>query len=208
MNVTFALNDLWREVFGSPTQRPRPIGYPLGEPEVRDLEVAVPIQKEVLRLEVSVDDGEGVEVVQRGDDLGRVEERGVGVEATGGAEVREELAAAHVGEQHVKEVRVFVVPNEVDEERVVDLLENVLLVLDVLDLLEPDDIAHGEDLERVEVLVGAMPAQVHSGERPRTDRLEHLQFIDGERSRALGRLWIRWRWRFSGGRALTRSPGG
>ena len=40
--VALGLDDLRGEVLGGPAQRPRPVADPLGEPEVRDLQVAVP----------------------------------------------------------------------------------------------------------------------------------------------------------------------
>ena len=59
----------------------------LREAEVRDLDVAVKIEQDVLRLEVAVDDVERVQVVERERDLGRVE-LGYGVrESLEGTEV-------------------------------------------------------------------------------------------------------------------------
>ena len=42
-------------------------------------------------------------------------------------------------------------------------LQDVLLVLDVLHLLEPDDVVYGEDLEGEVVPAGAVPAQADPG---------------------------------------------
>jgi len=72
--------------------------------------MAVPVEQEVLGLEVAVDETERVEVFERDDNLGRVEERRVDAEATGATQVREQLAAAHVLEQHVQEPLVVVRP--------------------------------------------------------------------------------------------------
>jgi hypothetical protein len=68
-----------------------------------------------------------VEIVEGRDNLGRVEERGGGVEAAGGAEVGEELAAADVREEHVEEAAVLAAPRQVHEEGMVDFLETALL---------------------------------------------------------------------------------
>ena len=63
-----------------------------------------------------------MKVVQRADDLRRVEEgRGV-VEPAGAPQVAEQLAAADVGEQHVEEALVLGAPAQVNEERVIDFL--------------------------------------------------------------------------------------
>ena len=79
-----------------------PVAEFFGEAEVAYLEVSLPIQQEVLRLEVAVDDGQWVEVVEHERDLGRVEHGRDGVEATGVPQVREQFAAADVLEYHVQ----------------------------------------------------------------------------------------------------------
>ena len=63
-----------------------------------------------------------MKVVQRADDLRRVEEGGGVVEPAGAPQVAEQLAAADVGEQHVEEALVLGAPAQVNEERVVDFL--------------------------------------------------------------------------------------
>lgn len=82
-----------------------------------------PVQQQVLRLQVPVHDGQAVEVVQRRHDLRGVEEGGGVVEPAGAAQVAEQLAPAHVGEQHVEEALVLGAPAQVHQEGVVDLLE-------------------------------------------------------------------------------------
>ena len=69
-------------------------------------------------LKVPVDDGEGVEVLEGGDDLDGVEVRRVESEPAGRPEVAEELAPGHEGEHHVEEVLVLVEPLQLDEEGV------------------------------------------------------------------------------------------
>jgi len=87
-----------------------PVLEPLGEAEVGELEMAVLVEQEILGLEVAVDDGQRVEVVERRRDLGGVEEtRAVG-ELAGVAQVGEQLAAAQVLEQHVQVATVVVRP--------------------------------------------------------------------------------------------------
>ena len=67
-------NDLWRNILWRPTDtgghRPSEV---FGETKVHNLDMALAVQEEVLRLEVTVDDVEGVEVGEGGDHLGRVE---------------------------------------------------------------------------------------------------------------------------------------
>ena len=122
--VAAAMEDLWREVLRSPAHRPRGAAgaQHLGEPEVRDDDVTRPVQENVLRLEVPVDDVETVEVGQGGHDLGGVEG-----DAGGG----EPLVEPHEGEQFAPAVEreeeiqvVFVLPtvNNRNYERILDLL--------------------------------------------------------------------------------------
>ena len=47
----------------------------LGKTKVCDDDVSLTVEKQVLGLEVPVSDGEGVEVLESRDNLGRVEER-------------------------------------------------------------------------------------------------------------------------------------
>lgn len=82
----------------------------LGEPEVGELDVPVPIQQDVLRLEVPVDNLFGVQVLDGTHDLRRVEEPGGGGEAAPVAQVAEELAARHELHQHVQEAVVVARP--------------------------------------------------------------------------------------------------
>ena len=69
-------------------------------------------------LKVPVDDGEGVEVLEGGDDLDGVEVRRVDAEPAGRPEVAEELAPGHEGKHQVEEVLVLVEPLQLDEKGV------------------------------------------------------------------------------------------
>ena len=51
--VPLALHDLGGEVLGRAAERPRAVAaHPLGEPEVGDLEVALAVKQQVLRLQI------------------------------------------------------------------------------------------------------------------------------------------------------------
>lgn len=75
----------------------------LGKTKVCDDDVSLTVEQQVLGLEVPVGDGEGVEVLESGDDLGRVEERRRRGETSCAAQIREELASADVWEEKVEE---------------------------------------------------------------------------------------------------------
>ena len=94
-----------------------PVFEPLGEAEVCELEMSVLVEQEVLGLEVAVDDGQRVEVVEGGRDLGGVEQTGAVGELAGVAQVREQLTSAQVLEQHVQVTTVVVRPQPVYRHR-------------------------------------------------------------------------------------------
>lgn len=72
--------------------------------------MALPVQQDVLRLQVAVNYVFGVEVLDRTDDLRGVEQTGGVTEAASAAKVAEQLAARHVVHQHIKEAFVVVRP--------------------------------------------------------------------------------------------------
>jgi len=74
----------------------------LGEAEVADLEVTFAVEQKVLGFEVAVDDGQRVEIVEDERDLSGVEHGRVGLKATGVAQVRKQLPATDILEQHVQ----------------------------------------------------------------------------------------------------------
>ena len=65
--------------------------YFFGKPKVDNLEVALPVYEEVLRLEVPVHDVEVVQVLQTAHYLGRVEQSRTWAEPTRAPEIAGEL---------------------------------------------------------------------------------------------------------------------
>ena len=65
--------------------------------------MSLTVEQQVLRLEVSVSDGEGVKVLESRDNLGRVEEGRRRGETSRAAQIREEFASADVWEEKVEE---------------------------------------------------------------------------------------------------------
>ena len=106
----------------------------LRKSKVGHLDVAVPVEKDVLRLEVTVKDAALVQVLEDERHLGGVETRCVVGKAARPSQVREELAADDVLHQQVEVLVVLEGAEEVDDERVVELLEDLLLRLHVLHL--------------------------------------------------------------------------
>ena len=66
----------------------------LRESKVGEFEMTLPIEQQVLGFEIAVDEAQGMQVVERRDDLGRVEQSRRHGEPTGVAQIREQLAAA------------------------------------------------------------------------------------------------------------------
>lgn len=89
----------------------------LGEAEICDFEMSIPVQEEVFWLQVPVDNVEPVQVLEREDDLGGVEGTRARTEATRVAQVREQFSARYVLEQHVQAARVVVRPGPAIRER-------------------------------------------------------------------------------------------
>jgi len=90
--------------------------------------MTVLVKQEILGLEIAIDDGQRVEVVERRRDLGRVEQaRAIG-ELAGIAQVREELTSAQVLEQHVQVFTVVIRPQP-DRYRHHHHLTNVIVIV-------------------------------------------------------------------------------
>ena len=120
----------------------------LRKSKVGHLDVAGPVEKDVLRLEVTVKDAALVQVLEDERHLGGVETRCVVGKAARPSQVREELAADDVLEEHVEGGAVLRDGEEGHQKRVVDRQQDLLLVAYVLNLLEAHDLALLHDLQR------------------------------------------------------------
>ena len=95
--MTVRLDDFWCKVLGRSTQCPCTIIDNFGETEIRETDVAAGIQEQVLRLQVTVDDVEGVEVLERENDSSEVETGDVRGEAFSPTQVCEQLSSRNIG---------------------------------------------------------------------------------------------------------------
>lgn len=75
--------------------------------------MTIAANEQVLRLQVAVDDVLLVQVIEDEDQVGDIEARDIGREATGTTQVREELAALHKLHEHVQ-VRLVLEGAEAD----------------------------------------------------------------------------------------------
>lgn len=71
--MSLGLDNLRCQILGGAAQRPRSILQLLGETKVGDLQVAVPVQQQILRLQVPVHDVQRVQVLQGQDNLAGIE---------------------------------------------------------------------------------------------------------------------------------------
>ena len=120
-----------------------------GESQVSEDSVTSLVQQNVLRLQISVDNVQTVEVAEGGDDLGEVEDGSVEVESSIAAKIREEFPATNEWSNKIEMMSVNTPPGQLDQERMIDLLQDLLLVLDMLHLLVLNHVLQGQDLHGV-----------------------------------------------------------
>jgi hypothetical protein len=68
-----ACSYLWRQIVGRAAERPGDVWHLLGKSKIGNLQVPVPIEQQVLRLQVTVDDVERMQVIERQCDFCSVE---------------------------------------------------------------------------------------------------------------------------------------
>lgn len=141
--VARVADDLGRQVLrGAAEGVGLALAEPLREAEVHQLQVAGRVEEDVLGLQVTVGDAlRFVQELEDQHDLGGVEARGRFGEAPRAPQVREDLAAGTVVEEHVEAVVVREGADQRGDEGVAgDGAERLALVADVFYLLQPDDV--------------------------------------------------------------------
>lgn len=134
--VSLGQDDFWGQILWGTTQRPRPSLHSFREPEIGNLQVSVVVNQKILRLQISVDQVQRVQILERQHDLSGVE-AGVGfAETADSPQMREHLTATNELEDHVEIGVVLEGVLHVDQEREVDGLKNAFLVQRVLHLFE------------------------------------------------------------------------
>lgn len=114
-----------------------------GKSKVDQLDVAVDVEQQVLRLEVSVDDVPAVQVAERLDHAGRVEAGCRVVEVTPVSQDGPQLAAQTRLHQHVQVLAVFERLEQLHDEVAVGLAHDLLLGHDVLLLASLNNLQNG-----------------------------------------------------------------
>jgi len=88
----------------------KPVGEFFCESKVGDLEMTFSVEQQIFRLQISVYNVFGVQVLEGADDFGRVKRGRFRGEAARVAQVRKKLAPAHVLQQHVEGCLVMMAP--------------------------------------------------------------------------------------------------
>eukprot|EP01137_Pigoraptor_chileana_P022863 Opistho-2@88271 len=137
--VALAQNDLGGEVLGRAAQRPGAVKHTLGKSKVSNADVSAVVEKQVLGLQIPVDDIKVVQVVESHGDLGGVDTRHGRGEAAVRVQVGEHFASVNILQHNVEIARVLKRGNHVDDKRAVHCRKQLLLVHYVLDLFCPHD---------------------------------------------------------------------
>lgn len=171
--VALGANDLGGQVIGGAAHGPRNVGHFLGKAKIDELDVTIRIEQNVLRLQVAVRNIALVQVLERHDDLGRIKPDGVLIKPLLLAQNAEHLAARDVFHDK-EEVGVVLegVP-ETDKERMVDIVEDRLFVVDVLRLAQLHDLLLFQGLDGT-VAAGELAAgEMHSAKVACAERVFH-----------------------------------
>lgn len=109
----------------------------LSEAKVRQFELAVGADQDVLRLQVSLDYVLAVQVLEDQDDVSALEARGADVQPAYVTQLVEQLSTANEFDHEVDLATVRRVSVQTDNKRVVDDRHYIHLVADVVHLLQP-----------------------------------------------------------------------
>lgn len=153
---TFAVQHFWRQISRAAAEGLRELLLPdvfLGESEVCQTAVAVGVNQYVLWFEISVDDIQGVDVLDGQNDLGNEELGLVLLEDLSLVQMVGQVAARAVVENHVEVVRRLEAVVHLDHERMVRLLQDVALRNRVLQVLVPVQERFLQHLHRVDLWV-------------------------------------------------------
>mmetsp|Transcript_1143 Transcript_1143/g.2256 ORF Transcript_1143/g.2256 Transcript_1143/m.2256 type:complete len:269 (+) Transcript_1143:297-1103(+) len=152
--VSCALDHLRGQVVRRPPQGEGHVDDDLGEPKITHFDVPVVINEHILRLQVSVADLHGVEVLESQDHLGAVELGVVVCQSPLHLQVPHEFAAHHVLQQEKKPVFILEGGKQIDQKGVLNYLQDGLFRSQVLNLLQPEHLILLEDLQSEGMPVG------------------------------------------------------
>ena len=162
----------------------------VAQAEIRELDVSVGGDEEVIGLDVAVDDAPRVAVFQGERDLRGVlravrlaepselpQER---VQVAADGELGDDVEVPRGGEGVV----------QLDDERVIRVDQRVALRHRLRDHVLVDEVLLANHLHRVHVPGGVLAAQIHLPVRPAADPLHHLEVLNGRRRRGRARAAV------------------
>ena len=131
----------------------------LAETEVAKRNVSCVVKKNVLWFQVTVDDVETVQTLQRAKQLSSVESGTVDVETLLFLQVVEQLASVDKGQNQVELFRRLERELEGNDEGIVDLCENRSLCQSMRDFRSGDDVGFSDGLEGVDSVCVLLPVE-------------------------------------------------
>lgn len=147
--VTLVQENLRCKILGSTTECVGASLAVLGKTKVSQLQIAFIINKDVLGLEITVDDVLRVKVLEHERHLGAIEHSMFGVKLSFSSQIGKQLTASNILHQEVQVAAVLGESLQAHQERMVNISENGILRDAVINLAKLDDIGlletfHGE----------------------------------------------------------------
>lgn len=136
--VPFRLNDFRCKVLWRPTESHGFFGDNLSKTEVSDFDVTLFVDKQVFRFKVTIGHFHAVKVLERHCNFCCKKKGHVVGKSALAPQKSKQLAAARVVEHHVDVTRRLEGPLQVNDKRVVNGREDLLLALDMVDLFQLD----------------------------------------------------------------------
>jgi len=157
--------DLRGDVLGGTANGVGSLLHDLSKAIVDKLEVTINANHNILGLKISVDDILGMQVLEDRSDLGTVELSLLGVEVSNSTVIGEEITTREQLSSEVDVTVVLEISVVAESKRMVNSLEDELLVLNVIHMLAVDDLSLLHRLDSV-LLVGLslQPADLHVSE--------------------------------------------
>mmetsp|Transcript_10138 Transcript_10138/g.38468 ORF Transcript_10138/g.38468 Transcript_10138/m.38468 type:complete len:520 (-) Transcript_10138:487-2046(-) len=188
--MSLSVQDLGREILGGSTKGSGPpdirVDPLLAQAEVRQLYMPHGVEKNVLGLQISVDNVETVDVLQRTGNLRCVELRPGLLEPSELSEVEEQLAPRAVVQHEEELVSRLEGHVQTDDEGVPDVPQDAALRLRVLHLIPPDDVCFPEHLHGIDLLSLLFTNKEDLAEASLPDHLEQLEGIQPDCPAPLG----------------------
>mmetsp|Transcript_10988 Transcript_10988/g.34677 ORF Transcript_10988/g.34677 Transcript_10988/m.34677 type:complete len:411 (+) Transcript_10988:108-1340(+) len=144
-------HNLRREVLGRAAERPSAVEHLLGEAKIGQLDRAIVRDEKVLKLEVAMDEGFVVHVLEREEDLRDVDARVVKRELPRRLQLVVQVASWRELENEVEVGDRLKSGHLVGNARVVELVKHLALLQDMLHLPRREDFRLGHLLDRVEL---------------------------------------------------------